>query len=112
MSFYTSQVLWVDVGLASSAIIINLMLSYTAFVEEHWLGLLFRVILYFIDFSIFAAVVVAMQGKGGIAIFYFFRAAFLLSAQNTTLFSCVLPALFGFAVLRVASIVLEKYYFL
>jgi hypothetical protein len=64
--------------------------------------------LYFIDFSIFAAVVVATQGKGGIAIFYLFRAAFLIAAPECSLATALLPALLAFGALRTCSLLLQK----
>jgi len=70
---------------------------------------MFRVILYFIDFSIFAAIVVAQQGKGGVAVFYLFRAGFLATATTTTptVASSLLPAVLGFCAVRAGAVVLE-----
>lgn len=68
--------------------------------------------MYFIDFSIFLAVIVGVQGKGGVAIFYLFRAGFLLSAEDHSISNSMMPAIVLFMVLRGGEIVLDRLFML
>jgi hypothetical protein len=73
---------------------------------------MFSVFLYFLDFSIFAAVVVAVQGKGGVVIFYFFRAGTALSSHDDSITRCLLPAVIVFGFLRAGQVVLDHFFLL
>jgi len=61
---------------------------------------MFTAFLYFLDFSIFTAVVVAVQGKGGVAVFYFLRAGNAISAPDHSVSRSLLPAVIVFGLLR------------
>ena len=74
---------------------------------------MFTVILYFVDFSIFAAVVVAVQGKGGVAIFYLLRAGFVIAAApDHSVSRSLLPAVVVFALLRTGEVVIDHLFLL
>lgn len=73
---------------------------------------MFTAFLYFIDFSIFSAVVVAVQGKGGVAIFYFLRAGVAIAAPDHSIGLSLLPALVLYGLLRTGEVVLDHLFLL
>lgn len=53
-----------------------------------------------------------VQGKGGVAIFYFFRAGFVLSAEDHSITRSLMPAVVFFMVLRGGEVVLDHLFML
>jgi len=71
---------------------------------------MFTAFLYFLDLSIFAAIVVAVQGKGGVAAFYFLRAANAISAPDHSVTRSLLPAVIVFGFLRGGYVALDHFF--
>lgn len=97
---FRKQDILADAFIISVALFTTFILRYTPLVEDLFLSLFLKFMIYLVDLSVFVATFIGLSAKGPLLVFYLFRVVGLVFSQTFALNDTVLFPILAYLTFR------------